>query len=86
MKRTIIGHKISTTSQNNYLLVRDLEEHFKQLEEENDVDKAEKKSISNLDVNTIQYLIFNGVKYVLKNWLSHNESRSYLIKNKILCV
>lgn len=53
--RSIIGHKINTDSVNNYYMVRDLEIHFDLLEEGVDVKIAEKKSIRNLDVNSLQY-------------------------------
>lgn len=66
LARTIIGHKIETDSMNNYYTVRDLEVHFNLLNDRF-VSEAENQSIRKLDVNTIQYLIFNSVKYVLKN-------------------
>lgn len=66
VNRKIIGHKIEIDSKNNYYKVCDLEIHFELLNEEKTVGEAEKQSIRNLDVNTIRYLIFNGVKYVLK--------------------
>lgn len=62
--RRIIGHKINSNSVNNYYMVRDLEIHFGLIEEGVDVKIAQKNSIRNLDVNSIQYLIFNGVKYI----------------------
>lgn len=65
--RTIIGHKINTDSGNNYYMVRDLEKHFELMDNGVDVDIAKKESIRNLDVNSLHYLIFNGVKYVLKS-------------------
>lgn len=64
--RRIIGHKINTNSDNNYYMVRDLEIHFDLLEEDVDVEFATNYSIRNLDVNSLQFLIFNGVKYILK--------------------
>lgn len=66
INRRIIGHKVNTTSDNNYYIVRDLEILFDMLEEGILVEIAQKRSIRNLDVNSIQYLIFNGVKYILK--------------------
>lgn len=66
VERTIIAHKITINSKNNYYTVRDLEIHFNCLNEGKRVQEAENQSIRNLDVNTIQYLIFNSVKYVLK--------------------
>lgn len=66
VERTIIGHKIETNSKNNYYLARDLEIHFNLLNEGKTVQESKDQSIRNLDVNTIQYLIFNSVKYVLK--------------------
>lgn len=66
VERTIIAHKITTNSKNNYYTVRDLEIHFNCLNERKTVEEAQNQSIRNLDVNTIQYLRFNGVKYVLK--------------------
>lgn len=65
--RAIIGHKINPNSVNNYYMVRDLAIHFDLLAEGVDVDIAHKQSIRNLDVNSLQFLIFNGVKYVLKS-------------------
>lgn len=65
--RTIIGHKISQNSNNNYYMVRDLEIHFNLLNDDKSVDEAHRQSIRNLDVNTLQFLIFNGVKYILKS-------------------
>lgn len=64
--RELKGQKISVTSDNNYYLVRDLYIYFDCLEESSSVLKAEEKSIRNLDVNTLQSLIFNDVKYILK--------------------
>lgn len=67
INRTIIGHKINHVSTNNYYLVRDLAIHFCHLEKGKEVEEAENESIRNLDVNTLQFLIFNNVKYVLKS-------------------
>lgn len=66
VNRKIIGHKINSNSVNNSYIVRDLTIHFELLEEGVNVNMAERQSIRNLDVNSLQYLIFNGVKYVLK--------------------
>lgn len=65
--RKIVGHKIYATSDNNYYQVRDLQIHFDLLKEGKDVQAARKQSIRNLDVNSLQFLIFNGVKYVLRS-------------------
>lgn len=65
--RTIIGHKINHDSNNNYYMVRDLQIHFDLLDKGVNVKAAYRQSIRSLDVNTIQYLIFNGVKYILKS-------------------
>lgn len=67
VNRTIIGHKINSNSDNNYYFVRDLVVHFDHLEEGVDLDIAQKLSTYNFDVNSLQYLIFNGVKFVLKS-------------------
>lgn len=68
VSRTIIGHKIGTDSNNTYYSVRNLEIHFNLLQKESKtVHEAQCQSIRNLDVNTLQYLIFNGIKYVLKS-------------------
>lgn len=64
--RLLKGQKLSVSSDNNYYLVRDLEIYFDELEKSPNITEAAKKSIRNLDVNTIQSLIFNGVKYILK--------------------
>lgn len=64
--RTIVGHKINQSSGNNYYMVRDLAIHFDLLQEGKSIQEAEKRSIRNIDVNSLQYLIFNGVKYILK--------------------
>ena len=65
-KRYLIGQKISPSSDNNYYTVRDLTIHFDALKEGCDVEIALKNSIRKLDVNSIQFLVFNGVKYELK--------------------
>lgn len=64
-KRELVGQKINFKSDNNYYTVRDLNIHFDELLNNNSSMTA-KKSIRKLDVNTLQYLIFNGVKYSLK--------------------
>lgn len=66
VKRELVGRKISPSSNNNYYPVRDLKIHSEALEKGSDVESAEKSSIRQLDVNSLQYLIFNGIKYVLK--------------------
>lgn len=63
--RELVGQKITLKSDNNYYMVRDLKLHFDELNTKN-LKEAAKKSIRNLDVNTLQSLIFNGVKYILK--------------------
>lgn len=63
--RELVGQKITLKSDNNYYMVRDLKLHFDELNTK-DLKEAAKKSIRNLDVNTLQSLIFNGVKYILK--------------------
>lgn len=65
IKREIIGQKILVKSANNYYTVRDLNIYFDQLPHAG-VELAAKNSIRILDVNTLQSLIFNGVKYILK--------------------
>lgn len=67
VSRTIIGHKINPTSVNNYYMVRDLTIHFDLLQEGKSMQDAHSQSIRNLDVNSLQFLIFNGVKYILKS-------------------
>lgn len=67
VNRTIVGHKIKPNSDNNLYMVRDLTIHFDLLKEGKDVDAAHSQSIRNLDINSLQFLIFNGVKYVLKS-------------------
>lgn len=64
-KRELVGQKINLKSDNNYYTVRDLNVHFEELSIIGH-ELAAKKSIRNLDVNTLQCLIFNGVKYLLK--------------------
>lgn len=64
-KRELVGQKINLKSDNNYYIVRDLNIHFDELLISGPMTAA-KKSIRNLDVNTLQCLIFNGVKYLLK--------------------
>lgn len=65
--RSMIGHKINPNSDNNYYTVRDLNIHFNLIEDGVDVEIAQKKSIRNLDVNSLQFLVFNGIKYILKS-------------------
>lgn len=67
INRTIIGHKINPDSDNNYYMVRDLAIHFDLLNEGKSVHEAHSQSIRKLDVNSFKFLIFNGVKYVLKS-------------------
>lgn len=64
--REMRGRKISHTSNNNYYLVCDLDIYFDEMERTSNIATAEKSSIRYLDVNTIQSIIFNGVKYKLK--------------------
>lgn len=66
LTRELAGKKILPTSDNNYYTVRDLKIYFEELDEGCDVEVAAKKSIRKIDVNTLQSLIFNSVKYVLK--------------------
>lgn len=68
VSRSIIGHKVNPVSDNNYYTVRDLAVHFELLEGGKSVDIAHNQSIRKLDVNSIQFLIFNGVKYELKTF------------------
>lgn len=63
--RDLTGQKIALKSDNNYYTVRDLNIYFEELKS-NNIDAAVKNSIRRLDVNTLQSLIFNNVKYVLK--------------------
>lgn len=63
--RELVGQKITLKSDNNYYMVRDLKLHFDELNTK-DPEEAAKTSIRKLDVNTLQSLIFNGVKYTLK--------------------
>lgn len=65
INREIVGQKIDLKSHNNYYTVRDLNIYFDELKA-NGIESAEKNSVRQLDVNTIQSLIFNNVKYVLK--------------------
>lgn len=65
-QRELAGQKIDSKSDNNYYIVRDLNIHFEELSSNKPVSMAAKKSIRMLDVNTLQCLIFNGVKYSLK--------------------
>lgn len=66
IKRQITGQKVLLKSINNYYTVRDLNIYFEDLVN-NGVELASKNSIRTLDVNTLQSLIFNDVKYILKN-------------------
>lgn len=66
MLREIAGQKILSQSDNNYYLVRDLNIYFDELNTSGVVETAAKSSIRQLDVNTLQSLIFNSVKYILK--------------------
>lgn len=63
--REIAGQKIFSQSDNNYYTVRDLHIYFEELKT-NEPETAAKKSIRMLDVNTLQSLTFNNVKYLLK--------------------
>lgn len=63
--RELAGQKIALKSSNNYYMVRDLNIYFDELQK-NGLETAAKNSIRRLDVNTLQSLIFNNVKYVLK--------------------
>lgn len=63
--RELAGQKITLKSDNNYYIVRDLNIYFDELKT-NGLEAAAKKSIRKLDVNTLQSLIFNNVKYILK--------------------
>lgn len=63
--RELTGQKIALKSDNNYYEVRDLNIYFDELDT-NGAELAAKNSTRKLDVNTLQSLIFNGVKYVLK--------------------
>lgn len=63
--RELAGQKIFSHSDNNYYMVRDLTIYFEELTV-NGLEMATKKSIRKLDVNTLQTLIFNNVKYSLK--------------------
>lgn len=65
MMRELAGQKILLQSDNNYYTVRDLKIYFEELEA-NGPEIAAKKAIRTLDVNTLQSLTFNNIKYVLK--------------------
>lgn len=65
IERNLVGQKILLKSDNNYYTVRDLSIYFDEMDISNPTN-ASKKSIRKLDVNTIQCLIFNGIKYSLK--------------------
>lgn len=64
--RELAGQKILPTSDNNYYTVRDLKIFFEELDKGCGAETAAKNSIRKLDVNTLQSLIFNSVKYILK--------------------
>lgn len=64
--RRIIGHKITSNSDNNYYMVHDLNIYFDLLQGGKSVHEAQRQSIRNIDVNSLQFLIFNGIKYILK--------------------
>lgn len=64
--KELSGQKLALKSNNNCYEVRDLNIYFNELDA-NGAEMASKKSVRKLDVNTLQSLIFNGVKYVLKN-------------------
>lgn len=64
--RELTGKKLIMSSENNYYTVQDLNLYFDELQKKGNSTQAEKNSIRKLDVNTIQSLIFNGVKYNLK--------------------
>lgn len=66
VSREMIGQKLFQMSDNNYYLVRDLDIYFDELQKSSKPTMADKKSIRKLDVNSLQSLIFNGVKYMLK--------------------
>lgn len=65
VERKITGQKIALKSDNNYYSVRDLDIYFEEMKSKG-VENAIKNSQRKLDVNTIQSLIFNSVKYILK--------------------
>lgn len=65
IERNFVGQKIHLKSDNNYYTVRDLRIYFDELTASNPTN-ASKISIRKLDVNTIQCLTFNGIKYSLK--------------------
>lgn len=60
VSRNIIGCKINCNSVNS----NDLENHFELMDSGVNSSIALNDSIRNLDVNSLQFLIFNGVKYV----------------------
>lgn len=64
--RELTGQKLLEASDNNYYMVRDLNIYFDELAKEGNSEIAAKNSIRKLDVNTLQSLIFNNVKFVLK--------------------
>lgn len=63
--RKLTGQKLLLQSDNNYYTVRDLDVYFDEMEKNNPT-MAAKRSIRMLDVNTLQSLIFNNIKYLLK--------------------
>lgn len=65
IERNLVGQKLVLKSNNNYYTVRDLSIYFDEMLISNPTNAA-KKSIRKLDVNTIQCLTFNGIKYSLK--------------------
>lgn len=66
IERKLTGQKTSPSSDNNYYLVRDFDFYFEELKNGSDTTVSMKNSIRTLDVNTLQSLIFNTVKYTLK--------------------
>lgn len=66
VKRELIGQKVHLNSNNNYYVVKDLNIHFDELSFGTEPSLASKISIRNLDVNKLECLIFNGVKYTRK--------------------
>lgn len=66
IERKMIGQKVEMDSDNNYYLVRDLTIHFELLDKNSQIETAYKQSIRKVDVNSINYLIFNSVKYIVK--------------------
>lgn len=65
VNRYLTCQKIVHNSINDYYTVRDLERHFELLERYGS-DKAFEEPLQSLDLNSIQYLIFNKVRYSLK--------------------